>query len=140
MALGVGSIVTLSLSSADLPENAQGPDVNPQPMVFGVVMADAGGGVAWDISWENGNRTDAVPSAGIQDLYSVSAAERTRLFGRLALIDGESPEYWAQVVAMYRRGSAVATQKALLCLVGQGPADAIYREVATSELIAVPGR
>lgn len=127
----------MSLSSADLPENAtQGPDVSPQPPVFGVVIADAGGGVSWDISWENGNRTDAVASGGIQDLYSVSPAERTRLFGRVVAIDNESAEYWGQVVAMYRRGSAVAEEKALVCMLGTG----VYREVDTDALVAVAGR
>jgi hypothetical protein len=137
MALGVGSVVMMSLSSADLPENtAQGPDVQPQPPVLGVVEADAGGGVAWDISWGNGNRTLAVPSGGIQDLYSVSPAERARLFGRVVSIDGESAEYWGQVVEMYRRGSTESEEKALVCMFSTGA----YREVNTSALVAVPGR
>ncbi len=136
MTLAVGSIVTLSLSSADLPENVQGPDVNPQPPVYGVVTEDAGGGAAWDVLWEQGNRTLAVPSAALQDLVAVSAGERTRLWGRIAEIVGESGEYRGEVVAMYRRGDSPATERALLAMLTTGT----LREVPTLQLAAVAGR
>lgn len=136
MAIAVGSIVTLSLSSADLPENVQGPDVNPQPQKYGVVTEDAGGGAAWDVLWEQGNRTLAVPTAALEDLVAVSAGERTRLWGRIVEIVGESGEYRGQVVAMYRRGAAPATERALVAMLSTGT----IREVPTLQLAVVAGR
>lgn len=136
MAIAVGSIVTLSLSSADLPEDAQGPDVNPQPPKYGVVTEDAGGGAAWDVLWEQGNRTLAIPTAGLEDLVAVSAPVRTAFFGRIVGIAAESADYRGQVVAMYRRGDSPATERALLAMLTTGT----FREVPTSQLVAVAGR
>lgn len=137
MAFGVGSIVLISLASADLPENAtEGPDVNPQPPCYGVVVADAGSAASWDILWDNGNFTAGVATAAVDDLYAVSNAERTRLWGKIVSIAGEAENYTGQVVTMYRRGGAANPEKALVC----GLTTGVYREVLTSALAAVAGR
>src|SRR5574340_1122430 len=129
MAFGVGSNVLISTTSADLPVNAtEGPDVNPNPPCFGVVVADAGSSLIWDILWDNGNRTNGVATAAVDDLYAVSANERTRLWGKIVAIAGETESYTGQVVAMYRRGGAANPEKALIYQMNTG----VYREVLTS--------
>lgn len=132
MAIAVGSIVSLSLASGDLPVNAQGPDVNPQPPKFGVVVADAGGG-AWDIEWEQGNFTPAIPAAGVDDLAAVAAASRTELLGRVCQVASESPEYRGVCVALYKRSDGA--DRALLQMLSTEA----MREVFVAQLDAVAG-
>lgn len=135
MAIGVGSILTLQLDSADLAESALGPDVAPQPFKFGVLQEYAAP-TAGSVLWEDGTVSTVldVPTA-MDDLYDVSAGEQTRLLGKVVRIANEAPEYDGVVIALYRRGSG-RPEKALVKQLVSG----VYREVVTSNLTVVAGR
>lgn len=134
MALGVGSIVTIKASSVDLPGSANGPDFTPQPPKVGKVTEVQSG---YGILWEDGILDLTVPAAGFDDLYSVSPTERTRLWGQIVKINSESNDYQYLLVAMFRRGSNVATEKAVLRALGP---QRVYREVRCDALVVVAGR
>lgn len=119
--------------SADLPVSTKGPDLTPQPPHFGVIDSGAD---PYVILWDNGVSSSAIPGTIINDLYAVSANSRTTYFGRVVAIANESPEYQGVVVAMYRRGSAVAAEAALVCDLTSNT----YREVLVSQLAVVGGR
>lgn len=134
MALGVGSIVTMKVASTDLPVNLEGPDMLPQPPQFGKIVAV--GSPGWNVLWQLGVFQINLDAGAFDDLYSVSANERARLWGQVVRIADESPEYQYQVVSMFRRGAANATERAQVrALDGRG-----YREVVTSQLAVVTGR
>mgnify|MGYP001611990225 CR=1 FL=1 len=134
MALGVGSIVTQKVASADLPENLEGPDASPQPTQYGKIVA--AGSPGWNVLWQLGVLQVNLLDTVIDDLYSVSVSARSTYWGRVVRIDTESPEYQYVVTSMFRRGAANATERAALrALDGRG-----YREVLVSQLAVVAGR
>lgn len=133
MALGVGSIVTLKASSVDLPGSTKGPDFTPQPPKVGKVLEVASG---YTVLWEDGILNTTLPAAGFDDLYSVSSGERARLWGSVVTIAAESSDYSYIVVSMFRRGSNVATEKAIVRALNQR----VFREVRCSELAVLAGR
>ncbi len=134
MALGVGSIVTIKASSVDLPGSANGPDFTPQPPKFGKVTEVASG---YAILWQDGILDTTVPAAGFDDLYSVLAPTRAQFWGQVVKIAGESADYTYLVVSMFRRGSNVATEKAVLRALTGGR---VFREVRCDALVVVAGR
>jgi hypothetical protein len=134
MALGVGSIVTQKVASADLPENLEGPDVLAQPPQYGKVVAV--GSPGWNVLWQQGVLQTNMAATVFDDLYAVSANSRAAYLGQVVRVAGESPEYQYQVMSMFRRGAAVNAERASLkALNSRG-----YREVLVTQLVAVTGR
>lgn len=133
MALGIGSIVTLKASSADLPGSSVGPDFTPQPPKYGKVLDAVSG---YGVLWEDGILDLQLPADGFDDLYSVSGAERTRLWGSVVKVAGESDDYTYIVTSMFRRGNAAAVEKAVLRAITQR----VFREVRCAQLVPVAGR
>lgn len=131
MALGVGSIITQKPSSGDLP---LGPEYVPQPPRFGKIIGVADPG--WSVLWQLGVVQANLPTDAYDDLYSVSPAERSRLWGQVVHIVNESPEYQAIVTSMFRRSDAAAAERAVIfSLNGRG-----WREVNCADLVVVAGR
>lgn len=64
MAIGVGSEVCIDVSTSG------------KPTVIGVVVADAGGGTAWDVLWESGVVQSAIPTGALLELDEAASSLR----------------------------------------------------------------